>query len=235
MTLTYRPGNSLLHRLDPRTKLAAQAGFAVAAFAHTTPAGLTGLTALTAAAFAGGRASPLAALSEVRIVLPFLVAAPIIEGVRLGPPWFSPAAARFPALASYRVLLLVLVSAVYVQTTPVRDSRAAVQWLLPGRAGQLVGMGVAFVFRFFPVLQTDLARIRDAMGARLGEQRPVHERMGLVAVAGFNRAFARADRFALALRARCFAWNPTLPPLAFSRRDVPALLLAGALTASAFL
>ncbi|MFC4551663.1 energy-coupling factor transporter transmembrane protein EcfT, partial [Halorussus sp. GCM10023401] len=36
-------------------------------------------------------------------------------------------------------------------------------------------------------------------------------------------------RFSLALRARCFAWNPTLPPLSTSRVDVPVLAASVAL------
>ena len=53
--------------------------------------------------------------------------------------------------------------------------------------------------------------------------------MRLLVVAALNRAFERADTFALALQARCFAWNPTLPELRPGYRDVPALLLAAAL------
>ncbi|MFB6233251.1 MAG: energy-coupling factor transporter transmembrane protein EcfT, partial [Haloarculaceae archaeon] len=41
-----------------------------------------------------------------------------------------------------------------------------------------------------------------------------------------------ADRLAVALRARCFAYNPTLPPLSFSRIDYPVLGLAAALALS---
>jgi biotin transport system permease protein len=57
--------------------------------------------------------------------------------------------------------------------------------------------------------------------------------MRLVAVGGFDRAFARADRFALALRARCFAWNPTLPELRFGPADYATLAAAAALAATA--
>ncbi|MFB6107592.1 MAG: energy-coupling factor transporter transmembrane protein EcfT [Haloplanus sp.] len=233
--LSYVPGDSLAHRLGPRVKLAVQAGVAVAAFAHTTPAGLAALTGVTAVVLYGSRTGPLSALSEVWLVLPFLLAGPLLEGLRLGPPWFSVAAARFPALASYRTVLLLVTSTAYVRTTRVRDSRAAVQWLLPGRPGQLLGMGVAFVFRFLPVLQRDLGQVRSAMRARLGGERPIHDRMRLVAVAGIDRALSRSDTFALALQARCFSWNPTLPPLELSRLDVPALCLAVALVASAAL
>jgi biotin transport system permease protein len=40
------------------------------------------------------------------------------------------------------------------------------------------------------------------------------------------RSLARADRLSLALRARCFAYNPTLPALRFSRLDYPVLALS---------
>ncbi|MFB6122113.1 MAG: energy-coupling factor transporter transmembrane protein EcfT [Haloferacaceae archaeon] len=235
MTLGYVPGDSLAHRLDPRAKLAVQAAFAVAAFANTTPVGLAGLTAL-ALAVLGCSATPLlSTLREYRAFAPFLVAAPLVEGATLGPPWFVAADAVFPALASYRVVLLLLVSTAYVRTTPVRDSRAAIQRSIPGRLGVLLGAGVGFVLRFFPLLRADLVSIRDATDARLGSERSTFERIRLVATTGLRRALLRSDRFALALQARCFAWNPTLPPLAFSRYDAPAFGLAGLLVASAVL
>ena len=37
------------------------------------------------------------------------------------------------------------------------------------------------------------------------------------------------------MRARCLAWNPTLPHLAFTRRDAPALAVAVVLLAWALL
>jgi len=233
--LRYEPGATVGHALDPRTKLAVQVGFTVAAFAHTTPRGLAVLTVVTLAIMAAARLSPVATLFDVRFALPILLVAPLLEGLTLGPPWFSVAEARFPALASYRVLLILFVSAVYVHTTPTRESRAAVQWLVPGKPGQFLGMGVAFVFRFLPVLIDDLVRAREAMQARLGTERPLTDRMQLVATAGLGRAFARSDALSLALQARCFAWNPTLPRLSLSRWDLPGLALAACLAASAVL
>lgn len=230
--LTYEPGDTLAHRLDPRSKLAVQGGFAAAAFVHTTPLGLAVLTAVAVVVAAASGLSPLRAVRAYRGLLPFLAGGPIVEAVRLGPPWVAPVAAVDPLLASYRVLLVLVVSGAYVATTPVRETRAAIALTVPGRAGRFLGTGVGFVFRFLPVLRRDLGGIRDAMAARLGERRPLHERMGLAAAAGLNRAFRRADRFALALRARCFAWNSTPPRLRLAFRDGPALALAAALAAS---
>lgn len=223
--LSYEPGDSLAHRLDPRSKLAVQIGFAAAAFTHTTPRGLAALTVVTLAVLYLARTDPRQVAWAFRFVVPFLIAAPLLDGFAWGV-WFVPAEAVGPALAGYRVLLVLGVAAAYVRTTPVRDSRAAIQWAVPGRVGQFLGMGVAFVFRFLPVLRADIGRIRDAHRARLGTERSVPDRMGMLVTAAFNRAFERADRFSVALRARCFSWNPTLPELRFSRLDVAALAVA---------
>jgi biotin transport system permease protein len=227
--ITYAAGDTLVHRLDPRSKLFVQAAVAVAAFAHTTPRGLVALTAFVLAVCWLAATPLLASLRSYRTFLPFLVAAPIVEGATLGAPWFVPADAATPALASYRVLLLLLVSTAYIRTTRVRESRAAIQWLLPGRAGVVLGAGVGFVLRFLPLLRDDLSSIRSAMDARLGSERSLRERIRLIGLTGLRRVFARADRFALALQARCFAWNPTLPPLTATWRDVPATLVGVAL------
>lgn len=227
--LTYTPGTSVAHRLDPRSKLAVQIGVALAAFSHTTPRGLVILTALTAAILAAAALSPLVAIREIRYALPFLLAGPLFSSVVVGPPWIAPAGAVAPTLASYRVLLVLIVSVAYVRTTPVRDSRAAIQHVIPGRIGRLLGVGVALVFRFLPVLMSDLSQSRAAIRARLGTERRLVDRMRIIASAGVRRAFERADRLGLALRARCFAWNPTLPALCLSLRDVPALVLAAGL------
>ncbi|WP_251342193.1 energy-coupling factor transporter transmembrane component T family protein [Haloplanus halophilus] len=223
--IRYVAGDTPVHRLDPRTKLFVQAAVAVAAFAHTTPRGLALLTAFVAGVCWLAATPVLASLRSYRAFLPFLVAGPAVEGATLGAPWFVPADAVAPALASYRVVLLLLVSTAYIRTTRVRESRAAIQWLLPGRPGVVLGAGVGFVLRFLPVLRDDLSTIRQAMDARLGSERSLRERIRLIGVTGLRRVFVRADRFALALQARCFAWNPTLPELDPTWRDWPALLV----------
>jgi biotin transport system permease protein len=228
----YAPGDTFAHRLDPRTKIGFQSAFAVAAFAHTTPRGLAATTALVAVVLLASRTPVVASLRSYRGLVPFLLGGPLVAGVALGPPWFDAGAARYSALASYRIVLVLLVGTAFVRTTPPRDSRAAIQWLLPGRVGVILGAGVAFVLRFLPVLQSDLASIRDAMSARLGDERGIVERIRMVGTAGLRRLFARSDQFALALQARCFAWNPTLPPLQFARADAPVLVVTAGLFAA---
>lgn len=232
MTLTYVPDDTPAHRLDPRSKLVVQIGFAAAAYAYTTPRGLTALTALAAATLwlAGGGPR---SLWGFRFAFPFLLVAPVVAGVTLGAPWFRLDRAADTALASYRALLVLVVAAAYVRSTPVRDSRAAIQHTIPGRAGAFLGIGVALVFRFLPLLRRDLLTIREALHARGGGTLPVRDRMRIVAVAGVDRAFGRADRLGTALSARCFAWNPTLPRLALGRGDAVVIAAGAGLLAAA--
>ena len=234
MTLAYHPDESFAHGLDPRSKLAFQIAFAVAAFAHTNLVGLATLTVLALSALAAARAPLRWALVEYRYAAPLLVAGPLVSALQFGEPWVDPAAAGSTALASYRVALVLLVSAAYVRSTPVRESRAAIQRTIPGRAGAFLGTNVAIVLRFLPVLQADLRRILDASAARLGSERSVVDRIRIVGTAAIGRAFERADHLALAMQARCFAWNPTLPPLEFTSRDIVVGVGCGLLVLSLF-
>lgn len=233
--LTYDPGTSIGHRLDPRTKLAIQMAFAAAAFVYTTPRGLAALTLVVLVGLAACRLGPGEVLREYLGVVPFLLAGPLLEAIRFGPLRVDPGAAMPAALASYRTLLLLTLAAAYIKTTPAREASAAVQWLVPGKPGRFLGIGIGLVFRYVPLLQADVSRLRDALKIRLGDRRPVRERVRRLVVGSLNRAFRRSDRLALALRARCFAWNPTPPDLQFTRLDVPPLAVALALAVIALL
>lgn len=227
--LQYSPGDHLAHRLDPRSKLVAQAGFAAVAYAYTTPRGLLAVTPLTIACLYAAGIRPVTALYELRYLLPILVAAPLVAGATIGSPWFRLSEASPAGLAAYRILLIVLVGAAYVRSTSVRESRAAIQSSIPGRAGRLLGVGVGLVFRLLPVLRQELLAMRTALRARLGHERSLRERIELITVGGLSRALDRADRLSLALQARCFSWNATLPRLQFTRNDY--LLLLGSVFA----
>ncbi len=230
--LTYERDGTLAHRLDPRSKLLVQVGFAVAVFAHGSALALGTLTGLAVLALGAARLSPLRVLRAYWFVVVLLAVTPLFAVVRFGSPWVVPGAAVDSLVAGYRVLLVLFVSGAYVRSTPVRATRAAIQRHVPGRPGQLFGVGVGLVFRFFPLLLGDLKSARAAIQARAGDRRSVIERTRRLALVGLGRALGRADRLALALRARCFAWNPTLPPLAFSRLDYPVLALAAGLAVS---
>jgi biotin transport system permease protein len=230
--ITYEHGQSLLHRLDPRSKLLAQFGFAIAALAGTAPRRLGALTVLALSVLALARLSPVRVLRSYWFLLVLLALGPVLAGLRLGPPWYVPERGVDSVVSGYRVVLVLCVSAAYVRTTPVRETRAAIQRHAPGRLGQLLGVGVALVFRFFPVVLSDIRRARLALRARAGDTLGRTEWLWRLSLAGVTRAFERAETLSLALQARCFAWNPTLPRLGFSRADYPVLAAGLALAVS---
>jgi biotin transport system permease protein len=222
--LTYEPGTTFAHRLDPRAKLVWQFGFAVAAFVRPTPQRLGILAALAAGVLVAGRLSLSTVLRSYRFVFVLLLLGPLSTAVSLRRPWVVPVRAIPSLLAISRVVLVLCVGAVYVKTTPVRATRAVIQRYVPGRLGQSLGVGVALTFRFLPVLRRDLASVRDAVRVRGGTRRPIIDRARRIAVVGLARALDRADRLSIALQARCFAWNPTPPELSWHWRDYPVVI-----------
>lgn len=233
--LTYEPGGTVGHRVDARAKLGFQLSFAIAAFAHTTRSGLAVLSVLALVVLGSARISPLRALWSIRLPLVLLAFAPLLAAGTLGPPWIDIEDGIVTALASYRVVLILLVSTAYVVTTAPRESRAAIQWAVPGRPGVVLGIGVSLIFRFLPVLQSDLQRIRNAIAARGGKNASLRRRAELIGVLGVSRTFRRANHLALAMQSRCFSWNPTLPPLSATRLDAPIVAVSGVLLLSPLL
>lgn len=219
MVLAYEPDDTPAHALDARAKLVFQMGFALAAFANPTATWLGALAVVAAAALALARLSPLRVARAYWFVFVLLASSPLVAAASLTRPWLRPEAAVEPTLAVARVALVLFVGAAYVRTTPVRATRAAIQRHVPGRVGVLLGVGVALTFRFIPVFRRDLVAVREAMRARLGDRRSVTDRARRLGITGLARAFTRADRLTLALQARCFAWNPTLPDQRFRARD----------------
>ncbi|MFC7073758.1 energy-coupling factor transporter transmembrane component T family protein [Halovenus rubra] len=229
--ITYEYGTTLLHQLDPRSKLLVQFGFAFAAVTTTEPAALVTLTLLAIVALTLARLSVFRVLWTYRFVLLLLGLAPLFASLKFGSPWIALEQAPPSILAGYQVVLVLFISAAYVKTTPVRETRAAIQRHVPGKAGQLLGVGVGLVFRFFPVLLRDVRRARLALRARGGDVLSTRERVRRLSLLTIEQAFSRGERLALALRARCFSWNPTLPQLAFTAPDylfvVIGLVLVG--------
>ncbi len=230
--LTYTPGDTLAHRLDPRTKLAFQIGFATAAVMHPTPAGLAASVAIALLALATARLPVRRALGAYRVVLVVLAFGPLIGGVTLGDPWFRVDPAVDSLFAVLRIVPILLVSAAFLHSTSVRETRAAIQRTVPGRPGQLLGIGVGLTVRFVPVVRADVRRHREAIAARGGNARSLRDRARRLAALSVTSVLRRADTIAVALRARCFAYNPTLPPLSFRAIDWPVLGLAAALAVS---
>lgn len=221
--LTYHPGSTLVHALDPRTKLFLQACCALPIIL-ASPVILPGITLGVIGITALARLNLTETIYSYRFVAIVLLVAPVLEGLTMHPPWFSLTDAIPPALASYRVALLILISAAYIHTTAPRDSRAAIQRTIPGKPGQFLGVGVMIIFHIFPRLITAITQRRAAMQARLSQSRPLHRQIELLTANILTLVFQQSTQYSNALQTRCVAWNPTLPPLQFDTTDIIAVL-----------
>lgn len=203
MQAFYVDRDSLLHRLNPLSKVLAT--LPVLAFVALTTEPWTPLAfiALTAALVLGLGQIPLGLFLRVAaplallmlgflLVYPFVVRRELVEGspllFTLGPLAVYEAGAMYGLATALRVYALILLSLPFSLTTDASDFiRALVQqWRLPYK----LGYGALAAFRFVPMLQSELRVIQAA-----------HRVRGVAAGGGLRGAYAQARRYAVPLLA----------------------------------
>lgn len=241
----YAPGDTPMHRLDPRAKLVVLAAASVASFA----AGACGLPLVALgllAALVASRTSPATVLMGLRpaaLVLCLSVASNAV--VLAGQPGLSPAGLARSAVMVCRIVLVVGFALSFSSTTPptaIADGLASLMAPL-GRLGVPVGgiaMSASVALRFIPLTAEEVDRIRCAQrarGARLDEGGLVERLRGWrqVLVPLMVGLFRRADELASAMVDRCYTGAQTnlFGPLGAVDRAVLAASLAWAAAAIA--
>ncbi len=224
----YQPGDSVLHRLDPRAKLLALFLLLGAVIAADNLLGcaavllfvgwIVGLSGLPL-----GTALGSAARLRWFFLLIFLMNLFFYAPEEAWAVWwvFRPSGKGLVqgALVVFRVFLLLAAGNVLTLTTPPMALTDGMEWLLKplGRlkipVGQ-VAMILSVAIQFIPVLLEETETIRRAQmarGARFDSSR-LWEKAGAVlplVVPVFLAAFQRADELALAMEAR--GYRPGLP------------------------
>ncbi len=225
----FTPGQSMLHRLDPRTKQALLMGLSVICL-RGNPAFLLSLTAVMMLSFrsAGFRFGRL--IREIRYFLFFLCFVFGIRTIEFSGGWtptFSADVAGEALIVCWRLLLVVFMGVLLMATTRTADIRAALVWYLkpiPVVDEKMAATMVGLVVRFLPVILFQAGDISDAQRARCIERRknPLIRLMGFT-IPLFRRVFLCADELAAAMQARCYSEHRTLPDLSFSWRDGMAM------------
>ncbi len=216
----YIPGDSLVHRLDPRCKLASlmMVGLAMVDCGFRACAAFFFLVCLIAAI---GRIPLLSILRELKIFIAFLIVIVITRGVTTPGPsafgetitWFSITGLNQGVLMSWRLLTVVIASSIFASSTKASDIFSAVRWYfssIPGIDGTKIAMMLSLMVRFTPVLMNEASAVMDAQRARGIENRknPVY-RVKKMVPPMVNRTFSRAQDLAFALTARGFCSDPT--------------------------
>ena len=241
----HRPGDSFVHRLDPRVKVVAAVLFVLSNALLPDGAwaafGLSLLFALAASAATGLGLGYAAARSLV--VLPFVLAAVTttfsVAGTPVAEPSLGPwsvtltdaGLVRFASIVA-RALLSVQLMVLLTATTPFPDVLHALAHL---RVPRLLVAVLSFLYRYLFVLGDEAIRLLRAREAR-SARRPGTPGGGTILwrarVAGnmvgqlFVRSYDRADRVHAAMLARGYRGHlMTLHAHAIGRGDVAVLAL----------
>ena len=218
----FFPGDSLLHRLDPRTKIVLLFFFLAAIFVFDSPLAYAALMAFTAALIAVSRV-PLLLMLKALKPLSWIIAFTFVIHLVSTPgdaffhvwlfdlTWQGAAKGFFIAL---RLALLILLSALLTYTTSPLALTDALETLMQpakrvGVPAHEIAMMMTIALRFVPTLIEEADKImkaQQARGADLTEGSVIERVKGFVPVLVplFISAFRRADDLALAMEARCY-------------------------------
>jgi energy-coupling factor transport system permease protein len=226
MQTFYIETNSVLHRLNPLSKVLATLPALIFVALTTEPYTPLASIALTVSVILGLGRIPIGRFLRIAgpmllLMSGFLLVYPLVvreELVRhspllfaLGPLRVYQAGALYGLATALRVYALLLLSLLFTLTTDASDFiRALVQqWRLPYK----IGYGALAAFRFVPMLQSELGVIRAAhqvRGVAEGDGlRAQWRRMQRYAVPLLATAIRRAERTALAMDGRAFGAFPT--------------------------
>ena len=240
------PGNSLVHRFDPRLKLVLTIAYIVLLFAASNPLGLTLSILFLAVMYRVAKIPGKMILKSLKPILPIVVFTAVLnlffvsgEGeplVHIGFLTIYAEGVRYAVLMAVRVMALIAGTSLLTYTTsPIVLTDAIEQLLKP--LGRLhfpvheLAMMMSIALRFIPTLIEETDKIMNAQkarGAQLDNGKMTERIKALVPVLVplFISAFRRADELAMAMECRCYhggEGRTKLHVLKYQRRDYVAL------------
>lgn len=218
------PGNSLVHRFDPRLKLVLTVAYIVLLFAASNPMGLT-LSILFLGVMYKVAKIPVKMIGKsLKPILPIVLFTAVLnlffvsgEGDPLVHFWFLTIYAegvRYAVLMAVRVMALIAGTSLLTYTTsPIVLTDAIEQLLKP--LGKLhfpvheLAMMMSIALRFIPTLIEETDKIMNAQKARgaqldTGKMTDRVKALVPVLIPLFISAFRRADELAMAMECRCY-------------------------------
>ena len=218
------PGNSLVHRFDPRLKLVLTVAYIVLLFAASNPLGLT-LSILFLGVMYKVAKIPVKMIGKsLKPILPIVLFTAVLnlffvsgEGDPLVHFWFLSIYAegvRYAVLMAGRVMALIAGTSLLTYTTsPIVLTDAIEQLLKP--LGKLhfpvheLAMMMSIALRFIPTLIEETDKIMNAQKARgaqldTGKMTDRVKALVPVLIPLFISAFRRADELAMAMECRCY-------------------------------
>ena len=243
------PGNSILHRCDPRLKLVGTIAYIVVLFVAANPVGIALSIALLALLYSVAKIPFKMILKSLKPIVPVIIFTAVLNLFFLTgeTPLFQwwiftiyPEGVRYAILMAVRVMALIAGTSLLTYTTsPIVLTDAIENLLRP--LGRLhfpvheLAMMMTIALRFIPTLIDETEKIMNAQkarGAMLDTGSFVQRVKALVPILIplFLSSFRRADELAMAMECRCYhggEGRTRLKVQKFGREDV---LCAAALT-----
>ena len=218
------PGNSVLHRCDPRLKLVATIAYIVVLFVAPNPLGLALSIALLAALYKVAKIPGKLILKSLKPIVPIVLFTAVLnlffvtgEGEPLVHIWVLKIygeGIRYAILLTVRVCALIAGTSLLTYTTsPIVLTDAIEQLLKP--LGKIhfpvheLAMMMSIALRFIPTLIEETDKIMNAQKARgaqldTGKMTDRVKALVPVLIPLFISAFRRADELAMAMECRCY-------------------------------
>ena len=244
----YYPGNSFIHRLDPRTKILTTLLLIVAVFLANTAMGYGILCAMVLFIIAVSGLPFMLVLKSVKpllfiILLTLALHALMGQGEHVLYQWkfitVTEEGLRLGVKMAMRLILLLMISSILTFTTsPIILTDGIEALLRPFRVigvpAHELAMMMTIALRFIPTLMEETDRIIKAQTARgadfSGGNLLVRAKNMLpILVPLFISAFRRADDLAIAMEARCYRGGEgrtRMHQLAYRSGDVLAFVFA---------
>jgi energy-coupling factor transport system permease protein len=219
----YFPGNSIIHRLDPRTKILVSLSYMAVVLAADSPLEFALLAAFAACAVAASGVPASMVLRSVKPIIPLIVFAGAVniffaKGQPIFRLWVIAPTYEGCALAlsmSARIsLILVGGSAMMIfTTTPILLTDGVERLLKPLKRLRVpvheLAMMMTIALRFIPTLMEEADKIIKAQasrGADFNEGKLLDRARSFIPIIIplFVSAFRRADELANAMEARCY-------------------------------
>ena len=218
----YFPGNSALHRLDPRVKIVLLLFFLIEVFVFSSAPAYGILTAVTAVMIWISGVPMIMMLRSLKplwwtMLFTFLIHLFSNPGTPIAKVWIFTMTwegVRQGCFISLRLVLLILMSTLLTFTTsPLKLTDALESLLSPFRRFGLpaheLAMMMTIALRFVPTLIEETDKIMKAQQSRgadftTGSIVSRLKNMVPVLVPLFLSAFRRADELAMAMEARCY-------------------------------
>lgn len=247
----YFPGDTVVHRLDPRTKLLMVIVYIVALFLAKWVVSYAVMLAFLVMAVALSRIRPRALFKGLKPLLFIIIFTAIInvfytKGDVLVQFWIFKITREGLVNAGFLVLRIVmLVTGTFLltyTTSPIALTDGLESLLSPLKAIHFpvheLALMMSIALRFIPTLIEETDKIISAQKARgadfeSGNLMQKAKALIPILVPLFISAFRRADELAVAMECRCYhggEGRTKLHVLQYARRDWIALFLGGAIT-----